>query len=253
MEENPINNVRSEQDNIFDRVCSLQRGLAVLRIKYRTEIGFVSCVFSLKAKYNVINYKLVCCRVYARGSLSNISITVLNIELLLWVGNSDRVLGLLIPTLSERGFKTLVLAQRGILWIKRQWPLLSEEDVSKLQNCIWGRNQSHRRDLRARNQASALSHAVLLRSQCMHASSKFYFHSKKPQLLFILLFPSFASHYCPRQTDNVPRLHQMSVSWSWWRLVETIKLSIQRRWVFLPFFNTHGRSFAKSNKDRNVK
>jgi len=46
LEENPIINNRSEQDNILDRVYSLQRGLAVLRIKYRTEIGFVGCVFT---------------------------------------------------------------------------------------------------------------------------------------------------------------------------------------------------------------
>lgn len=46
LEENPITNSRSEQDNILDRVCSLQRGLAVLRIKYRTEIEFVICVFT---------------------------------------------------------------------------------------------------------------------------------------------------------------------------------------------------------------
>lgn len=47
------------------------------------------------------------------------------------VGKSARVAGLLIPTLSERAFKILVLDQRWILWIKRQWPLIAEEDVSK--------------------------------------------------------------------------------------------------------------------------
>lgn len=38
-------------------------------------------------------------------------------------------------------------------------------------------------------------------SQLLHASSTSYFHSKKPQLLFIILFSPFASHHHQKQTE----------------------------------------------------
>lgn len=44
--ENSITNNTSGQDNALDRVCSIQRGLTVLRIKYRAEIGFVGHVLT---------------------------------------------------------------------------------------------------------------------------------------------------------------------------------------------------------------
>lgn len=46
-------------------------------------------------------------------------------------GRASQSTRALVPNLSERGFKILVLDQRWILGIKRQWPLISEEDVSK--------------------------------------------------------------------------------------------------------------------------
>ena len=137
----------------------------------------------------MISCKLVGCRVRALWSLHNISITILNIKLLLWVGKPDRVAGLFIPALSERAFKILVLDRWWIPCIMRQWPLISEEEVSTNAELSPGKKLVPQKWVLGQEPGIPIE-SLCPTSQSLHASSNYYFHSKKPQLLFILLFPT---------------------------------------------------------------
>lgn len=168
-------------------------------------------------------------------------------------GKASQSTRALVPNLSERGFKILVLDQRWILGIKRQWPLISEEDVSKKKCRAVSRTETSPTEVSS-GPGTRHPHRVTLSYFVVTACFiKILFPLQKASVIIHSAFPPFASCYFPRQTDSIPHLNQMAASWSWWRLIETMKLSIQRRLVFLPFFPTHSRSFANSNKNRNMK
>lgn len=122
----------------------------------------------LKAKYNVINCKLVGCRVCAQWSFSKISITVF-IWTPLHVGKPAQSTWALNPCSSQERFVNPCPRPEvdTVDWETMAPHFRIKLFQKKKQNCFQERNQSHGAEGQARNQASPWSHAVLLCSPCM--------------------------------------------------------------------------------------
>lgn len=58
------------------------------------------------------------------------------------------------------------------------------------------------------------------------------FPLQKASVIIHSAFSPFALRYSPRQEDKVPRLNQMTTSWSWWSVIKMTQLSTQGRLVF---------------------
>lgn len=188
----------------------------------------------------MISCKLVGCRVCAQWSFSKISITVLNLNSSPNGKASPELL--LIPALPKRVFLILVLGQRWVLWIKRQWLLISEENVFKKCRTVSRKETS---PTESGQEPGIPIEPCCPTLQSLHASSKCYFHSKKPQLLFILPFPHLR-HVAFQGRQNIAHLNWngcslilMEIPWH-----KQVKVSEKAVIFFIfscHFFSTHGR------------